>query len=738
MICLCHPGRSARRARSRGASAKRPPRDLFRDERGFTSTSMVLSLLITLALVFTGAQVYRINSASAEVQNVADAAALSAENQVAEFMIVARFCDATVLSLSLSGIAACGLGVAALCTPVTASLSEGLIEAGKQLLDARDKFADRARTALDKLQEALPYFSAACAAATAAANDGDSSGSNYVGVALLVPDEGEPTLAETGDASDELVEDIDESADGIREKAREAEEAAKEANAAKEAAFKRDCGDNPGRCMYERAAHLAGLSGARNPLYESVDAWSFSVALERARHYYSDRAENDEPLSNSAGDLARWHLRLEFYEYAADKLEREGFVHESGDKFEANFPHLPKNTGEMRGTRLYTDSVYPVTEEPAGDGGDPMPVMHAWAGCPGATGAVTMHGSIAYMESAHLTTCPRCEFTAASMGKVAAASTSIDTGFEYHYEEVARQAERYQAALEKARPAKDEVKEKTSELFDKLGEALKDAIDKRIEVSPPGRFGAVAFVVNMASTSTAGGFASGFASSGSLGPRAAVSAATLVDEGSEEGRNVINSLLDGLRQGGGAAVGAVGIVLDLWSRLLMAYSNGVEALVGGVRVALDQIPLASASGLGTWAAERLRELIGDIGLEPAKLEALKPVLVNSVHVAQKDDGALASGLVSIKQRVIAHPLSSTSLFSSLLSDAEKSAIAQVDGLGDSIEIASIELFGGAGPSIPLTIPLPEEAKRFGVGAIQSLFDRVRSACGELTGVRAWE
>ena len=66
-------------------------RDLLRDESGFTTTGMVLSLLITLALVFTAAQVYRINSASAEVQDVADAAALAAENQVAEYMIVARF-----------------------------------------------------------------------------------------------------------------------------------------------------------------------------------------------------------------------------------------------------------------------------------------------------------------------------------------------------------------------------------------------------------------------------------------------------------------------------------------------------------------------------------------------------------------------------------------------------------------------------------------------------------------------
>ena len=92
-------------------------RELFRDERGFTTTSMVLSLLITLSLVFTAAQVYRIGSASAEVQDVADAAALAAETQISEFMIIARFCDAIVLSLSLTGLAVTGLGLVALCTP---------------------------------------------------------------------------------------------------------------------------------------------------------------------------------------------------------------------------------------------------------------------------------------------------------------------------------------------------------------------------------------------------------------------------------------------------------------------------------------------------------------------------------------------------------------------------------------------------------------------------------------------
>ena len=127
-----------------------------------------------------------------------------------------------------------------------------------------------------------------------------------------------------------------------------------------------------------------------------------------------------------------------------------------------------------------------------------------------------------------------------------------------------------------------------------------------------------------------------------------------------------------------------------------------------------------------------------MGLEPVDLEALKPVLVNSAHIAAKDDGGPVSGLVSIKRRIVAHPLNSTDLFSSLLSDAESAAIEQVNGLGDSIEIASIELLGDSGPAIPVTIPLPEAARQFGIGTIEEVFGRIRSTYAQVTGVRVWE
>ena len=139
--------------------------DGFRDEEGFTTIGVVLALLIALSLLFSAAQVQRINSVAAEVQDVADAAALAAQNEVAEFMVVVRVCDAVVLTMTLTGLVATGLGVAALCTPYTASASPGLLRAGKQILDARDAFSDKASQGLTALQSALPFLSAANAAA---------------------------------------------------------------------------------------------------------------------------------------------------------------------------------------------------------------------------------------------------------------------------------------------------------------------------------------------------------------------------------------------------------------------------------------------------------------------------------------------------------------------------------------------------------------------------------------------
>ena len=92
----------------------------------------------------------------------------------------------------------------------------------------------------------------------------------------------------------------------------------------------------------------------------------------------------------------------------------------------------------------------------------------------------------------------------------------------------------------------------------------------------------------------------------------------------------------------------------------------------------------------------------------------------------------------MKQHIVAHPMMSTDLFSAVLTDAERTALAQVDELGDSVEIASIELFGDGGPSIPVTVPIPKEVRDWASGSIVELFGRIRLYYGDTTGVRVWE
>ena len=704
-------------------------KNVFQDEAGFTTVGMVIALLLTLSLVFSAAQVYRLNAASSEVQNVADVAALAAQNEVAEFMIVVRACDAVVLTMSLSSLVATGLGVAALCTPATAPASETLIKAGRDIARARDAFAEKAAAGLGRLQRALPFRAAANAASVASANDRGPS--SYLALAVLAPTEGEEIAVGEAAGSAELEDAVEQDAEEVRQAAEAAEEAAGRANEAKLRAFERDCGANPSYCMYERASVLASLSGTDNPLFSNVDAWSFEVALKRAQAYYPARLAQEAPADASVEEQARSALRKRFYAFAVEEVAR-GYVREDGDSFEALFPHLPRNTEEMRATRLCTEAVYPVAPGASGS-----PVMHAWEGCPAASGA-TSYGSIAQMEAGSYPVCSRCGFTASSMGKVAAASTSIQNGFEYHYEAVADAADEYVQARAELDPLTAEVKRRAGGLFDRVGEALGAAASMRIDARPPGALGAVVLVVNVGRDVPSSGFESSFVrATGSLGARAAVSSATLVAEPANEGANVISSLLDGLADGGGAAVGALGTVLDCWSALLLAYAEGQDALDGAVEDALDSLPLSSASGLGTWAAGALREAAAAAGLEPAELDALKPVLVNSAHVAGADDGAFCARLLSLKEQAVANPLASNDVFSSIVGSVEQGVVEGIESFDGKLEIAVVELYEG-GPSATIELSLPDAAKHAATGFVQRIADGLKSTCAQITGMRAWE
>lgn len=701
--------------------------DLIRDERGFTTAGMAISLLLALSLLFSTAQVYRVNAQASEIQEVADAAALAAENEVAEFMIAVRLCDSVVLSMSLLGISCYGLGVVALCVPPTAEVGAKLIEIGAKVLKARDTFSERAAQGLNQLQKALPFLAAAQGAAVAAAN-GQGRPYSYFAMGVLVSSKGKPIVSKANAKEEDMQTAVDEKQDDLAEAAAKAEESSKEANAAKQRAFERDCGDNPRYCMYERAAHLAGLGASSNPLYQSVDAWSFAVPLERARAYYRARWASEAPEGPSVEDGARSALRERFYAYACDELAR-GYVRENAEGFSAFFPRFPRNTSQMKETSLYTEVVYPVSSDE-----EDRWTMHAWEGCPDAY-PIIGYGSASMLDDDdyEFETCPSCHFKVSLLGSVAAASTSIDNGFEYHYDAVARAAEDYEKAIKEAKPHKKAAQADAKNLLDKAFEALKSAAAQRITAEPPGSSGCIALVVSPQGSST-GVFESTFVSAKTtLGTRAALSAATLIEDTSEEA-SVVGNLLDSFKGDGSILTGAGRLVLQCWSGMLSVYSSGQRALLDGVKNALNSLPLVGSSGLGTWAADALSDRIKDVGLEPARDEPLKPVLVNSDAVAEADGSEFAVRFQTIKRTVCSFPATSTDPFVALADRIQREAF---DRLGTGkIEIARIE-FPVGGLSFPITVTLPPSVTEGAQGLVERATDLLRSLNGSLSGLRAW-
>ncbi len=703
---------------------------LFWKEEGFSTVGMALALLITLALIFTCAQVYEVSSASSQVQEVADAAALAAENTVAEFYIVVTICDAVTFTLSLTMLTALGLSVVCACIPPTAGLSRTLLEVADRLATARDSFYESAQESLDRLQLALPFLATVKAQEVLSANSVD--GARYQGIVVLAPWEPTSDSPLSFEASDQAVEATQAEHEALIGATEETERAAEEANRWKEEAYRHDSGSQTAYCMYERASKLAGMRGADNPFFSSVETWSFSAALARAQAYYPARYRQEAPADSSAAEQANSALRKRFYAFAQQRIS-EGYVHETPDSFDALFPLLPKNTDEMRATELYHEAIYPRTQ-----GADGALTLHAWQGCPGMAGTVGAGmGSIRDMDAAPgYATCPQCRFVPNSMGKVAAASTSIENGFEYHYQAVAKAAAEYQRVRAELDPLSQHVKEGAGALLDRISDGLSEACSKRISCVPPGSTGAIALIVDTGTAPTA--FPSGFIASqgaGGLGVRAALAGATLVKENADEGGNVLTTFFDGLSAEGVGVHKGAQVVLDVWSGMLGVYAQGHDVLVRVVEEALDGIPLASASGLGSWAAQRLEETIAKVGFDPPDLRARKAVLVNTAHVLENDGSTFSACLLSVKRQVLASGADGIGL-DGALSAVETAALDAIDDMNGDFQIATIVIIEGV-VEIPVTVSLPPAVTGGLAQAISLGIDGLRSIVASWTGVRQW-
>lgn len=607
------------------------PTDAFCDESGFTTLGSALAILLSCTLLFFGLWSARSISRAAGIQSVADSCALAAENEVSEFILSVRVADAMLLTMSLTGLSLVGIGTVCCCVPGAQSLGAKAIDAGRVVIEKREEVARAQEVALNAAQEALPLLAQAQAQLVHSEN-AETIGASSVAYVELAPLDAPSVSCGIASASLDAAEAALEESEGIAQAAQEAEEAAKKADSALREAWLADCGAYPSSCMRERAERLAGMAGLENPMSNSPNTWTYEMALKRAREYYKIRIVEESPADASASEQMRSALRKRFYEYASKSLDEARAIEKPDGTVDIDLPILPRNTDEMKKTSLYTDEAYPVSD------GE----IHGWPGC-SAIGSIDAMGSIEKLDEGAFEQCETCLFDASSLGSVAAASTSIENGFEYHYRKVAESARDYQDAKNESAKASSEAKASVSSVFDSIGAALAEAAGNRVEAYPPGRNGVLAVVVGDMQSSEG----TSFFEDPDLGSHAAISAAIVVDDSEQ---NAIGNLLSGVEDDIGPPISEGGtLACSVWSALLSAYEKGVDGLRETVRQALDVIPLASSSGLGKWASDELLSLLDSVGLKPANTASPKAVTSNTSPVTACAAGPVAQAIRSLKE-----------------------------------------------------------------------------------------
>ncbi len=700
-------------------------RALFEDDGGFTSLGVVVAMLLAVALVLATARVYWVESRSADIQFVADAGALAAEKVVADYLTVARVADATMLSMSLLGLSLYAVSAVAACIPaVGAGVSRGVLEAADSVMDARDRFADVATESLNALQRALPFLCVYAASSTVAANGeatGDADSATPLGIAIPLPlagieqagSEVPASIAETGETARERIPSISEGSDAVEEASREMDEA-------KRIAFEADCGADPSYCLYQRAASLSTIASVDNPLYASMDGWTFSVPLQRARAYYAARLAREPgrlggvEYGSDPSEAVRSIARARFYAYAIDTLASGSVTRDAQGVVHVDLPTLPANADDVRASTLYAANEWPLS------GASGQMVLHAGGGCPVAMAqGVVGYGSLSSLDGGAFARCPVCSFDVQSLGSVPAASTSIDNGFEHYWRIIAAAARDYSDASQRYDEATRSARVEVEAVLGAFSEALGELDAPRFDAQPPGRYGTVVIAIDPSSHAVpqlGGGLDGGGAQ---MGARLAISAATLAPDDPTLADNLIASLLGTLAEDAWSQeVGAdpsqrflgsvLGGVLEGWGGLLLAYCAGTDGLLAGLTGILAGIPVVGGS-LSQWAETRLRETIELAGLQPARLEMLKPVTCNTVHVVMADDAGTLSGLARLREGYTSLPGEQSG---SVVTGAFEGAVGMVrtymdDAVEGEYTIATIRLLDVDGfPEIPITVRLP--------------------------------
>ena len=698
----CRPGAH----RKRGGFMGRAGVDLFIEDGAYTTLSSAVVILVVLTLLFSSTAAIWSMSRAGDTQVAADSGALAGANVVSSYHTAATVVDASILSLGLAGFATIGTGLVAILIPGAEPVAGNMVDTGIEIIKTRNKFAKSASEGLQKIETALPYLVAARATQAVSAQDTDSV--TYTGTALAVPrtSESDFVALKGSEISTDAIKDTSEDLEYAAEELRKASE---ETAKAKERAWLADCGGSDKgsvgsrSCMWERAKSLTDLSGVQNPHYASSVTWEPQVALDRARAYYRSRLANEAPQGSSVEMRAESAARKAFYTYASTEVNR-AYITEDGDKVSSYIPLLPRNSDEVRATELYTDASWPASIN------DGKTHLHYGTSCPNYKKG-TPNGFASVADYDGQDKCSKCHFGVSSLGAVAAPSTSIENGFEYHFDKFKDALEDYvecrNKELELMRQTEDEA-DRASNAFD---QAIKALSGERPRIAPPGRNGVVAFAVS-GDFSSPDELNSSFNTAVKLGSRGAISAAVLAPDNATAQNNVLSRFFSTLEERSGGVAGVLDGVMDIWGRLLVGYGDiqgSADELMGEMINDLGGGSGALGS-IASWLGDTVSSSVAALGLEPCDLRLRKPVLTDTANVI-KSPGSDIAGLSKAQDKLRSIPLGVTdpkALCEALEYQVERTISGTV------FTLAEIPLPGGG--SIPLTVDVATLVGALGGGS----------------------
>ncbi len=700
-------GRCRPRARcKRGGFMGRAGIDLFIEDGAYTTLSSAVVILVVLTLLFSSTAAIWSMSRAGDTQAAADSGALAGANVVSSYHTAATVVDASILSLGLAGFATIGTGLVAILIPGAELAAGDMVDTGIEIIKTRNKFAKSASKGLQKIETALPYLVAA--RATQAVSAQDTEGATYTGTALAVPKTSESDFValEGSEISTDVIKDTSKD---LERAADELQKASEETAKAKERAWLADCGgSDPASvgscsCMWERARSLAKLSDIENPHYASSVTWEPQVALDRAKAYYRLRLANEAPQGSSVETKAESAARKAFYTYASAEVNR-AYITEDGDRTTSYIPLLPRNTDEVRATELYTDAAWPTSTN------DGKTYLHYGTSCPnykkGTPGGLA---SVAAYDGQDK--CNRCHFGVSSLGAVAAPSTSIENGFEYHFDRFKDALEKYVECRNKELELMCQTEDEADRAGDAFDQAIKALSGERPRIAPPGRNGVVAFAVSGA-ISSPDELNSSFNTTVRLGDRGAISAAVLAPDDATAQNNVLSRFFSTLEERSGGVAGVLDGVMDVWGRLLVGYGD----IQGSADELMDEMidGLGGSSGalgsIASWLGDTVSASVAALGLEPCDLRLRKPVLTDTANVI-KSPGSDITGLSKVQDKLRSIPLGVTdpkALCEALEYQVERTISGTV------FTLAEIPLPGGG--SIPLTVDVATLAGALGGGS----------------------